>query len=158
MGAAPTHRSYPSHYQCSVISVPCWHLQGNYELESQVAVNFSQRLPEAVIWLHQFLSFAKRRVQQHWAEGQADFRSACLESAQPQAAVLGSSVTSVLRSSSDHKDAIISKHSVMSSLQYACLLLVKGGIVRDTAQSFAWALPGIWGNAPSTFKTTWRGG
>lgn len=58
----------------------------------------------------------------------------------------------------DYKDAIISKHSVMSSLQYACFLLARGGIFRDTAQSFSWALPGIWGDAPSSLKTAWRGG
>lgn len=52
-------------------------------LDRQAAVNFSQNLPEPVIWSHQLLSFAQHKVQQLWSEGQPDFFLACLDTAQP---------------------------------------------------------------------------
>lgn len=112
-----SRRSYPRRYQDSIISVPSWHLQGNYQLERQAAVNFSQSLPEPVIWSHQLLSFAQRKVQQLWSRGQPEGFFFLLvwilrnrELSQQRGSFLGARCQ-------DHRGATTSKRSVMSSHQ-----------------------------------------
>lgn len=130
-----SRRSYPRRYQDSIISVPYWHLQGNYQLERQPAVNFSQSLPEPVIWSHQLLSFAQHKVQQLWSQGQPGvFFLACLDSTQPGALaatrlLLGSSVPGPQRC--HHKQTFSDEFSSVRPH----LLFARRGIMWDAAES-----------------------